>query len=147
MASASTETTAQLQLMQQGGPFQIVHVPKFAPAPGEVLIQQRVLALNLVDTKQDILGKIVNRWPHVLGLEGAGVIEAVGSGVHDLRPGDEVGAWEGNANPHKSSWGGAFQERVAVPAQFVFKKPENISLEEAASLPWVYLSRNVPGFL
>ena len=139
MASATTEMTAQLQCMHQGGSFQIVHVPKAGPAPGEVLIRQRVIALNLVDTKQHVLGVMVKRWPHVLGIEGAGVVEAVGSEVRHLQPGDEVAAWEGNANPYETSWGGAFQERVAVPAHFVAKKPKNITLEEAASLPCVYL--------
>jgi NADPH:quinone reductase-like Zn-dependent oxidoreductase len=109
MTSATAETTAQLQCIQQGGPFKIVHVPKPALAPKEVLIRQRVIALNLIDVKQRDMGILISRWPHVLGIEGAGVIEA--------------------------SWGGAFQERVAVSASFVAKKPKNISLEEAASLP------------
>ena len=134
MASATTETTAQLQCIQQGGPFKIVHVPKPALAPDQVLIRQHVIALNLVDTKQRDLGIMIPRWPHVLGIEGAGIIEAVGSDVSDLRPGDEVLAWEGNVT-NEGSWGGAFQDRVAVPAYLVARKPRNIGLEEAASLP------------
>jgi len=134
MTSATAETTAQLQCMQQGGPFKIVHVPKPVLAPGEVLIRQRVIALNLIDTKQRDLGILIQRWPHVLGVEGAGIIEAVGSNVRDLQPGDEVMAWEGSG-AHEVAWGGAFQERVAVRASFVAKKPKNITLEEAASLP------------
>jgi NADPH:quinone reductase-like Zn-dependent oxidoreductase len=134
MADTKAEMTAQLQCEQQGGPFKIVHVPKPALAPDEVLIRQRVIALNLIDVKQRDTGVLVPRWPHVLGIEGAGVIEAIGSEVHDLQTGDEVAAWEGSG-AYKVSWGGAFQERVAVPAFFVAKKPKNISLEEAASLP------------
>ncbi|MCJ1389926.1 hypothetical protein MMC18_002783 [Xylographa bjoerkii] len=130
MTSATAETTAQLQCMQQGGPFKVVHVPKPALAPEEVLVRQRVIALNLVDTKMRDLGILVPRWPHVLGIEGAGVIEAVGSEVRDLQPGDEVAGWEG----------GAFQERVAVPAHFLAKKPKNIKLEEAASLPICFVT-------
>ena len=134
MTSARAEMTAQLQCMQQGGPFKIVHVPKPALALDEVLIRQRVIALNLVDAKQRDLGILIRHWPRVLGIEGAGVIEAVGSEVRDLQPGDEVAGWEGSG-AHLVSWGGAFQERVAVPAHFVAKKPKNISLEQAASLP------------
>ena len=134
MTSATAETTAQLQCMQQGGPFKIVHVPKPTLAPEEVLIRQRVIALNLIDVKQRDLGILIKHWPHVLGIEGAGIIEAVGSDVRDLQPGDEVMGWEGSG-AHEVSWGGAFQERVAVPALFVAKKPKNITLEEAASLP------------
>ena len=134
MSATATETTAQLQCMQQGGPFKIVHVPKPTLAPDQVLIRQRVIAFNLVDTKQRDLGIFVPQWPRVLGIEGAGIIEAIGSAVRDLQLGDEVFGWEGSG-AHESSWGGAFQERVAVPAFFVAKRPKNISLEEAASLP------------
>ncbi|MBE3045608.1 alcohol dehydrogenase catalytic domain-containing protein [Candidatus Bathyarchaeota archaeon] len=128
------ETTAQLQLLQKGGPFKIVQVPKTTPAPDEVLIRQRVIALNLVDAKQRDTGVAIARWPRVLGFEGAGVVEAVGSDVADLLPGDEVAGLQGTLDPD-ATWGGAFQERVAVPRYLVAKKPENISLEEAASLP------------
>lgn len=69
-----------------------------------------------------------------MGIEGAGIIEAVGSDVRDLQPGDQVMGCEGSG-PHEVSWGGAFQERVAVPAPFVAKKPKNIKLQEAATLP------------
>ncbi len=134
MTSATAETTAQLQYMQQGGPFKIVHVPMPVLAPEEVLIRQRVIALNLVDAKQRDLGLLIPRWPHVLGIEGAGIIEAVGSEVRGLQPGDEVLGWEAGG-AHELSWGGAFQERVVMPASFVAKRPKNISLEEAASLP------------
>jgi len=134
MTSTATETTAQLQCTQKGGPFQIVHVPNPTLAPAEVLIRQRVIALNLIDAKQRDLGILIQHWPRVLGIEGAGVVEAVGADVRGLRPGDEVMAWEGSG-AHEVPWGGAFQERVAVPVQFVAKKPKNIGLEEAASLP------------
>ena len=134
MTSTTAETTAQLQYMQQGGPFNIVHVPKPTLGTEEVLIRQRVVALNLVDAKQRDLGIGISRWPHVLGIEGAGVIEAIGSEVRDLQPGDEVMGWEGSG-ALEVSWGGAFQERVAVPEHFVAKKPKNTSLREAASLP------------
>ncbi|KAF2802622.1 putative quinone oxidoreductase [Mytilinidion resinicola] len=134
MTSATADTTAQLQYMHQGGPFKIVHVPKPTLAPGEVLIQQRVIAFNLIDVKQRDLGLLIPSWPHVLGIEGGGVIEAVGADVHDLQPGDEVAGVQGGG-AHEVPWGGAFQERVAVPASLVAKKPANISLAEATSLP------------
>lgn len=109
-------------------------MPKPTLAPEEVLIRQRVIALNLIDAKQRDLGILISHWPRVLGIEGAGVIEAVGSDVRDLQPGDEVMAWAGSG-AHEVSWGGAFQERVAVLVHFVAKKPRNMGLEEAASLP------------
>jgi NADPH:quinone reductase-like Zn-dependent oxidoreductase len=70
----------------------------------------------------------------VLGVEGAGVIEAVSSKVRDLQSGDEVAGWE-RSGANESIWGGAFQERVVVPACFMGKKPKNIGLEDFAELP------------
>ncbi len=89
MTSATAETSAQLLCMQQGGPFKIVHVPKPPLAPNEALIRQRIIALNLIDVKCD-LGINITCWLHVLGTEGAGVIETVGSEVRNLQPSDEV---------------------------------------------------------
>ena len=120
--------------MQKGGPLQIAQVPKPTLAPDQVLIRQRAIALNGLDWKQRDFGVLVERWPHVLGIEGAGIVEAVGSDVRDLRRGDEVTAWMAGA-AHGEDWGGSYQECVVVPACFVAKKPKNISIEEAASLP------------
>ncbi|RYP76428.1 hypothetical protein DL769_003634 [Monosporascus sp. CRB-8-3] len=132
-------TTAQLQCIQKGGPFKIAHVPKPTLLPDQVLIRQRIIALNLVDFKQRETGLMIKEWPHVLGLEGAGVLEAVGADVRDLKPGDEVMAWEGSG-ASEPTFGGAYQERVALPASLVGRKPRNISLEEAASIPTCYVT-------
>lgn len=136
MTAPTTDLTVQLQCMQRGGPFKLVEAPKQSLTPDKVLIRQRVIAFNLIDVKQRDFGILVPRWPHVLGIEGAGIVEAVGSDVRDIQPGDEVMAWESGALDGYS-WGGAFQKHVAVPAIHVSKKPKNISLEEAASLPYV----------
>lgn len=84
MGPNPTETTAQLHLMQKGGPFEIARVPKRAPAPDQLLIRQHATALNGLDLKQRDTGLFISRWPHVLGIEGAGVVEAVGSDVRDF---------------------------------------------------------------
>jgi NADPH:quinone reductase-like Zn-dependent oxidoreductase len=130
----SSKTTVQLQCMGKQGPFATVSVPKPDIAPNEVLIRQRVIALNALDPKQRDSGFFIKNWPHVLGIEGAGVIETVGSDVRNLKPGDEVMALQAG-RAHGEMWGGAFQEHVVMPACYVAKKPANISLEEAASLP------------
>ncbi len=126
--------------MGKGGPLQIAHVPKPVLAPDQVLIRQRAIALNDLDRKQLEIGILVERWPHVLGIEGAGEVEAVGSEVTNVRPGDEVMAWMAGM-AHGEAWGGSYQERVVVPAYFVAKKPRNISIERAASLPYVHPRR------
>ncbi|RFU74915.1 quinone oxidoreductase [Trichoderma arundinaceum] len=114
------EKTAQLQCTKLGGPFEVVSVPIPLIAPDQVLIRQRVIAINLVDVKQR---------DH----------ESVGSDICNLRAGDEVLAWEGSGI-HGIAWGGAFQERVVVPEAYVAKKPKNISLEEAVSLPICFVT-------
>lgn len=127
-------TTAQLQCMQKGGPFRIVDVPIPVLEPDQVLIRQRAIALNDLDRKQRDLGHLIDKWPHVLGIEGAGVVEAVGSDVSNFQPGDEVIGWA-PGRAHGENWGGSYQERVVIPVSFVAKKPRNISIEDAASLP------------
>jgi NADPH:quinone reductase-like Zn-dependent oxidoreductase len=134
MPSLDMQTYDQLQLTQKGGPFKVVPVPKPKLGPKQVLIRQRVIALNLVDVKQRDVGVLIDHWPHVLGIEGAGVIEAVGPEVHGLQPGDEVLAWEAG-HAEGAFWGGAYQAYVAVPEHCVARRPQRITLEEAASLP------------
>lgn len=120
--------------MGQGGPLELKNIPTPTPGSDEVLIRQKVIALNALDWKQRDFSVNIKSWPHVLGIEGAGIIEAVGSDVNTVKVGDEVIAWEAGL-AHFEHWGGAYQEHVIVPARFVAKRPKNLSLEEAASLP------------
>lgn len=134
MISRPIDTTAQLLCLQKGGPFEIKRMPLSTLGSDQVLIRQRAIGLNGLDYKQRDWGLHISQWPHVLGVEGAGVIEAIGPDVKTLRVGDEVYAWEAGM-AHGASWGGAYQEYVVMPACYVAKKPKNISIEEAASLP------------
>jgi hypothetical protein len=134
MSSELSGTTKQLLCMKQGGPFEVVEVPTPKLGPSDVLVRQKVIAFNLIDAKQRDYGILVKEWPRLLGTEGAGVIEAVGSAVDSFAVGDEVMAWEGSG-ASDPPWGGSFQDKVVLPAQFVAKKPSNLSLVEAASLP------------
>jgi NADPH:quinone reductase-like Zn-dependent oxidoreductase len=120
--------------MQKGGPFKVVAVPVPVPKPDQILVLQKAIALNDLDRKQRDIGILIEEWPHVLGIEGAGVVEAVGSDVSNFRPGDEVLCLAGG-EAHGEKWGGAYQERYVMPVSLVAKKPRNISIEEAASLP------------
>lgn len=135
MAATRVETTAQLQLLQKGGPFDVVHIAKATPAPGRLLVKMQTIALNGLDVKQRDFGLFIKKFPHVLGIEGAGTVEAVAPGINNFHVGDEIMAsMAGQA--HGEDWGGSYQEYVQVPASmFVAKKPKNISIDEAASLP------------
>ena len=129
-----SKTHQQYQLPKQGGSFTQASVPYPTPGPNEVCIRTKAVALAPLDWKIRATGLMVQSWPAVLGVDAAGVIDSVGQGVNDFKPGDEVfglcgmGAGLGNA-------AGAFQEVITVPPHFVAKKPSSLSFEEASSLP------------
>lgn len=123
-------TITQYQATKQGGPFALVSIPKANPEPNEVSIRLKAIALNLLDCKQLYYGAMVEKWPAMLGLDGAGIVEAVGEEVTRFKAGDEV-----LSNFGREPKAAAFQEVATVPENFIARKPENLSFEEAASLP------------
>jgi acyl transferase domain-containing protein/NADPH:quinone reductase-like Zn-dependent oxidoreductase/acyl carrier protein len=99
-----------------------------APGPGEVEIGVRACGLNFVDV-MDALGLAPDA-RQGYGLECAGEITAVGAGVSGLREGDEVVAVAD----------GCMRQYVVTPASLVVKKPPNLSMAEAASIPANFLT-------
>lgn len=118
------------QATQKGGPFELATVPKPVPDATEVSIRIKAVALNPLDWKMLSLGEMVQAWPAAFGLDGAGIVEAVGTQVTGFAPGDEVFSLCGIGGK-----AAGFQEVVTVPQNFVSKKPKSLSFEEAASLP------------
>jgi NADPH:quinone reductase-like Zn-dependent oxidoreductase len=114
--------------------LRLEEVGKPAPAAGEVLVKVHAAALN--DWDWQLLQGIpfVNRLENglrrprktILGLDIAGHVEAVGSGVARFRPGDEV------YGDISGTWGG-FAEYVCAPATKLVSKPACISFVEAAA--------------
>lgn len=104
--------------------------PAGAPGPGHVRIAIRASAVNRADLLQRAGG-----YPpppgasDILGLECAGVVEAVGDGVARVDVGDRACALLA---------GGGYAEAVVVPAGQVLKVPRGLSFAEAASLPEVF---------
>ncbi|MEW5862965.1 MAG: quinone oxidoreductase [Pseudomonadota bacterium] len=109
-----------------GGPevLQVDEVPVGEPGPGQVRIRHTAIGVNFIDTYQRA-GLYPMSLPQVAGNEGAGVVEAVGPGVTELRPGDRV-AYTGLP--------GAYCESRVVPADRMVKLPEGVSEEQAASM-------------
>lgn len=109
-----------------GGPevLQVDEVPVGDPGPGQVRIRHTAIGVNFIDTYQRA-GLYPMSLPQVAGNEGAGVVESVGPGVTELRPGDRV-AYTGLP--------GAYCESRVVPAERMVKLPEGISDEQAASM-------------
>jgi NADPH2:quinone reductase len=111
-----------------GGPevLQLLETPKPEVKPGTVLIRNHAAGLNFADTFF-IRGEyaIKPRLPDTPGMEGCGVIEAVGEGVTDLKPGMRVAAIALKC----------YAEYIAASPRFVFPLPDNVSFEEGAAFP------------
>jgi NADPH2:quinone reductase len=95
------------------------------PGPGQVRIRQHAVGLNYVDTYQRS-GLYPMQLPSGCGSEGAGVVDAVGAGVADLKRGDRVA--------YSSAPVGAYAEVRLYPADRAVKIPEGISFETAAAM-------------
>ncbi len=103
----------------------------------DVLVQIHAAGVNLLDSKiRDGEFKLFlpYRFPLILGNEVAGVVVRVGSRVRRFKPGDEV-----YARPDDDRIG-AFAEFIAIQEDAVAKKPKNLTMEEAASIPLVGLT-------
>lgn len=101
-----------------------------SPGPGEILVRVRATSVNPVDTKVRSHGERYGLAPPItLGYDVSGTVEAVGEGVEDFAPGDEV-FYSPDLNAH-----GAYAELHVASASIVAPKPAGLSHEEAASLP------------
>lgn len=114
-----------IQILLNGGPevLGLGQIEPRSPATGEVLLRVKAAGVNFIDVYHRS-GLYKNPLPFVPGVEGAGVVEAVGEGVEGLRQGDRV-AW--CMSP------GGYAEYVTVPARVVVKLPEGVDFELAAA--------------
>ena len=116
-----------VQIMQSGGPenMALVDVTVGEPGPGQVRIEHKAIGLNYIDVYQRG-GLYPLPMPLQLGMEGSGLVEAVGEGVTHLAVGDRVAY---AANPP-----GSYSERRVMPAMNVCKLPDAISFETGAAM-------------
>jgi len=116
-----------VQLTSFGGPevMKLVDVTVGDPGPGQARVRHHAIGLNFIDIYQRS-GVYPNALPAVLGMEGAGVVEAVGPGVSHIKPGDRV-AYANNPM-------GAYAESRVMPAWVLVKIPKAISFEVGASM-------------
>lgn len=110
-----------------GGPdnLKLVDRPVGEPGPGQVRIAHRVCGLNFIDVYQRT-GLYPLDLPHALGMEAAGVIEAVGEGVSHLKVGDRAA--------YASNPPGAYCESRVMPAAQVCPLPDDISFDQGAAM-------------
>ena len=105
--------------------MRLVELPVGEPGPGEVRIRHEAAGLNFIDVYQRT-GLYANPLPLTLGMEGAGVIEAVGEGVTHLQPGDRAA--------YASNPPGSYSEARVMPARNVVKLPPEIAFDTAAGM-------------
>ena len=120
-------TTHAIRIHEYGGPevlsWEEIDLPE--PGPGEALIRHTAVGLNYIDTYHRSGLYPVAELPAVLGVEAAGVVEAVGPGVDHVAVGDRVA--EGTAS-------GAYSERRVLAAEHLVKVPDDIADEQAAAI-------------
>lgn len=121
-------TTVQaVRIHQFGGPevLRLEEVPVGEPGPGELRIRHHACGLNYIDVYHRT-GQYPNPLPVVPGVEGAGIVEAVGEGVTHLTPGDRAA--------YVSQLPGAYCQARVMPARNVVPLPEGIGFETAAGM-------------
>ena len=126
MTQGSTKTRA-IRIDQPGGPeaMRLVEIDLPPPGPGEAQLRQTAVGFNYIDIYQRA-GLYPLPLPSGIGHEAAGVVEAVGAGVADLRPGDRV--------VYMNAGIGAYAERRNVAADKLVRIPEGVDDEAAAAV-------------
>ena len=116
-----------IQVAAFGGPenLQLVDVQVGEPAAGEIRIRHHACGLNYIDVYQRT-GLYPNPLPLTLGMEGAGIIEAVGVGVTHLQVGDRAA--------YASNPPGSYSDVRVMPAKNVVKLPDGIAFDTAAGM-------------
>ena len=119
--------THAIRFHKTGGPevlqWEQVNVPQ--PGPGETLVRHKAVGLNYIDTYHRT-GLYPLPLPSGIGLEAAGVIEAVGPNVTEFKPGDRVAYANGPI--------GSYSELKIHPAERLVKLPDGITFEQGASM-------------
>lgn len=113
--------------LSEGNQFYEFEIATLEPKQYDILVKVDAISINPVDTK--IRQSPVNSKPRVLGFDAVGVVEAVGDNVKNFKVGDEV-YYSGSP-----SYQGSNQTHQLVDSRLVAKKPRNLTVTEAASIP------------
>jgi NADPH2:quinone reductase len=119
--------TKAIQIMETGGPdvMRLVDIDVPPPGKGEIQLRQTAIGLNYIDTYHRS-GLYALPLPAGIGMEAAGIVEAVGEGVKGFRPGDRAAYGLGPR--------GAYAFVRNIPAVRVVKLPKAIGDETAAGM-------------
>jgi NADPH2:quinone reductase len=116
-----------IRIHQPGGPevMQLEEVEVGDPGPGEARVRHTAIGVNYLDTYHRS-GAYKLALPATIGMEGAGIVEAVGAGVTDIRPGDRVAYCTGTP--------GSYSEVRVMPAERLVPLPAGISERMAVAM-------------
>ena len=119
--------TRAVRIDQHGGPeeLKLVDVTVGDPGPGEIRIRHKAIGLNFIDVYQRS-GLYKFPMPLHLGMEGSGIVEAVGEGVAHLKVGDRAA--------YASNPPGSYSDVRVMPAKCVCKLPDAIDFETGAAM-------------
>ena len=122
-----TQTSPTIRVDQPGGAdaMHLVDLQVGDPGPGEIRIRHHACGLNFIDVYQRS-GVYPLPMPLSLGMEGAGVVEAVGEGVTHLKAGDRAA--------YASNPPGSYSTLRVMPAKCVVKLPDAIDFETGAAM-------------
>jgi len=120
--------TKAIRLYEQGGPEVLKYedIKLTAPSPGEAQVHHKAIGLNFIDVYHRSGLYPLPQFPWTIGMEGAGVIEAVGEGVSEVAVGDRVA--------YASPPPGAYADARNMAATNLVKLPDDISFEQGAAM-------------
>ena len=115
-----------IRVLQYGGPEVLIYedIPVPEPKAGEARVKVEAIGVNFIDIYQRT-GLYPIQTPFTLGMEGAGVVDAIGDGVIEVKPGDRVAY---------AMTLGSYAEYAVVPAAKLVPVPTNVDAKSAAAL-------------
>ena len=117
-----------IRIHKNGGPEELRYeqVQVGDPGPGEARVRHTAIGLNFTDIHHRTGRYPVPQFPQVIGMEAAGVVEAVGEGVSEVRPGERVA--------YASDKPRAYSQATVMPVTRLVKLPDFIGDETAAAM-------------
>ncbi|MFB6096927.1 MAG: zinc-binding dehydrogenase [Haloferacaceae archaeon] len=138
MTANPTMTAQVIRAFGDPGAFETSEIERPEVRPNHALVRVEATSVNPVDSKlrSGAIPDATPEFPAVLHGDVAGVVKAVGAGVESVEPGDEVYACGGGV----AGTGGALAEYMLVDAAALARKPDSLSMREAAALPLVTIT-------
>jgi len=135
---ANTETMLAALIDGPNLPFSVTSLERPTPASGQVLVRIKASGVNPLDLKirAGQAAHARHPLPAILGIDLAGVVEAIGADVSGFRKGDEVYGMTGGVGGIQ----GSLTKFAAVDATLLAPKPSSLTMREAAALPLIFIT-------